>query len=93
MTKYTTLSEELNKLPRERQRLIELRAFQIHLEKFGLFRSELVENLYAHQPAVFKHRQNKSKTVKARKFTYSGQLLKTQKHINQLSNQQLTVSP
>jgi hypothetical protein len=35
MTQYTTLSEELNKLPRERQELIEIRASQIHLEEIG----------------------------------------------------------
>ncbi|BAZ85410.1 hypothetical protein [Dolichospermum compactum] len=47
MTKYTTLSEELNKLPKERRELIETRTSQIHLEeitlkhlreKLGLFR-------------------------------------------------------
>jgi len=52
MTKYTTLSEELNKLPRERQELIEIRASQISLEeitlkalreKLGLSQSELAE--------------------------------------------------
>ncbi|MFM7364060.1 MAG: hypothetical protein ACKO11_06075 [Cuspidothrix sp.] len=33
MTKYTTLSDELNKLPRKRQEFIEARASQIHLEE------------------------------------------------------------
>jgi hypothetical protein len=33
MTKYTTLSEELNKLPKERQELIEARTSQIRLEE------------------------------------------------------------
>ena len=36
MTQQTTLSEELNKLPRERQELIEIRASQIHLEEITL---------------------------------------------------------
>lgn len=36
MTKYTTLSEELNNLPRERQELIEARASQIRLEEITL---------------------------------------------------------
>jgi len=46
MTQYTTLSEELNKLPRERQELIEIR--------------ELAERLEVQQPAISKleRRQN-----------------------------------
>ncbi|MCV3216132.1 hypothetical protein OGM63_21910 [Plectonema radiosum NIES-515] len=36
MTKYTTLSEELNKLPRKRQELISARASQIRLEEITL---------------------------------------------------------
>ncbi|MEI6330408.1 MAG: XRE family transcriptional regulator [Pseudanabaena sp. ELA645] len=56
---YTTLSEELNKLPRERQELIAARASQIHLEeitlrhlreKLGLSQSELAERLEVQQP-------------------------------------------
>jgi Helix-turn-helix domain len=61
MTKYTTLSEELNKLPRERQELIEARTSQIRLEeitlrhlreKLGLSQSELAERLEVKQPAI-----------------------------------------
>lgn len=33
MTKYTTLSEELNQLPKERQEAIKSRAFQIYLKE------------------------------------------------------------
>lgn len=69
MTQYTTLSEELNKLPRERQELIEARASHIHLEeitlrhlreKLGLSQSELAERLEVQQPAISKleRRQN-----------------------------------
>jgi DNA-binding transcriptional regulator YiaG len=69
MTQYTTLSEELNKLPRERQEVIEARASQIHLEeitlrhlreKLGLSQSELAERLEVQQPAISKleRRQN-----------------------------------
>jgi predicted XRE-type DNA-binding protein len=69
MTNYTTLSEELNKLPTERQELIESRAFQICLEeitlrhlreKLGLSQAELAERLEVQQPAVSKleRRQN-----------------------------------
>ena len=69
MTQYTTLSEELNKLPRERQELIAARASQIHLEeitlrhlrdKLGLSPSELAERLEVQQPAISKleRRQN-----------------------------------
>ncbi len=36
MTKYTTLSEELNALPKEQQELIEIRASQIRLEEIIL---------------------------------------------------------
>jgi hypothetical protein len=36
MTKYTTLSEELNQLPRDRQELISARASQIRLEEITL---------------------------------------------------------
>ncbi len=69
MTKYTTLSEELSNLSRERQDLIEARASQIRLEeltlrhlreKLGLSQSELAERLEVQQPAVSKmeRRQN-----------------------------------
>jgi DNA-binding XRE family transcriptional regulator len=69
MTKYTTLSEELNKLPKERQELIEARTSQIRLEeitlqhlreKLGLSQSELAERLEVQQPAISKleRRQN-----------------------------------
>lgn len=69
MKKYTTLSEELSKLPRERQEFIEVRASQIHLEeitlrhlreKLGLSQAELAERLEVQQPAVSKleRRQN-----------------------------------
>ncbi len=69
MTKYTTLSEELSDLSRERQELIEVRASQIRLEeltlrhlreKLGLSQSELAERLEVQQPAVSKmeRRQN-----------------------------------
>ena len=69
MTKYTILSEELNKLPKERRELIETRTSQIHLEEItlkhlreelGLSQSELAERLEVQQPAVSKleRRQN-----------------------------------
>jgi hypothetical protein len=69
MTQYTTLSEELNKLPKERQELIAARASQIRLEeitlgylrgKLGLSQSELAERLEEKQPAISKleRRQN-----------------------------------
>ncbi|GAB4184226.1 MAG: hypothetical protein Fur006_21640 [Coleofasciculaceae cyanobacterium] len=69
MTKYTTLSEELNQLTTERQELIEARASQIRLEeitlrqlreKLGLSQSELAERLEVQQPAMSKleRRQN-----------------------------------
>jgi len=69
MTKYTTLSEELNNLSGERQELIKARASQIRLEeltlrhlreKLGLSQSELAERLEVKQPAVSKmeRRQN-----------------------------------
>ncbi|MEA5467322.1 XRE family transcriptional regulator [Spirulina sp. 06S082] len=69
MTKYTTLSDELNKLPKERQEAIEARASQILLEeitlkhlreKLGLSQSELAECLEVQQPAISKleRRQN-----------------------------------
>jgi DNA-binding XRE family transcriptional regulator len=69
MTKYTTLSEELNKLTTERQELIEARTFQIRLEeitlrhlreKLGLSQSELAKRLEVQQPAISKleRRQN-----------------------------------
>jgi DNA-binding transcriptional regulator YiaG len=69
MTQYTTLSEELNKLPLERLELIEVRASEIRLEeitlrhlreKLGLSQSELAERLEVQQPAVSKleRRQN-----------------------------------
>ncbi len=63
MTKYTTLSEELNKLTRERQKLIEARTSQLRLEeitlrhlreKLGLSQSELAEHLEVQQSAVSK---------------------------------------
>jgi plasmid maintenance system antidote protein VapI len=63
MTKYTTLSEELNKLSKERQELIEARASQIRLEeitlrrlgeKLGLSQSELAERIEVQQPAISK---------------------------------------
>jgi DNA-binding transcriptional regulator YiaG len=69
MRKYTTLSEELNALPKERQESIAARADQIRLEeitlrhlreKLGLSQSELAERLEVNQPAVSKleRRQN-----------------------------------
>ena len=69
MTEYTTLSEEFDMLPRERQECIEARASQIRLEeltlkylreKLGLSQSELAERLEVQQPAVSKleRRQN-----------------------------------
>jgi hypothetical protein len=36
VTKYTTLSKELNKLPRKRQELIEAKTSQIRLEEITL---------------------------------------------------------
>lgn len=63
MTKYTTLSEELNKLPKERQELIEARTSLLRLEeitlkhlleKLGLSQLELAEFLEVEQPAVSK---------------------------------------
>ena len=69
MKKYTTLAEELNALPNERQEAIEVRASQIRLEeltlrhlreKLGLSQAELAERLDVQQPAVSKleRRQN-----------------------------------
>ena len=69
MKKYTTLAEELNALPKERQEEIEVRASQIRLEeltlrhlreKLGLSQAELAERLEVQQPAVSKleRRQN-----------------------------------
>lgn len=69
MKKYTTLSEELNALPVERQESIAARASQIRLEevtlkhlreKLGLSQSELAERLEVKQPAISKleRRQN-----------------------------------
>jgi DNA-binding XRE family transcriptional regulator len=69
MPKYTTLSEELNALPLERQEAIETRVAQIRLEeitlkhlreKLGLSQSELAERLDVQQPAISKleRRQN-----------------------------------
>lgn len=63
MTQYTTLSEELNRLPNERKKLIELRTSQLrheemtlrHLqEKLGLSQSELAEHLKVSQLTVSK---------------------------------------
>jgi predicted transcriptional regulator len=60
---YTNLSEELKKLPKERQELITARSSQIRLEevtlqhlreKLGLSQSELAERLEVQQPAVSK---------------------------------------
>ena len=69
MKKYTTLAEELNALPKERQEVIKVRASQIRLEeltlrhlreKLGLSQAELAERLEVQQPAVSKleRRQN-----------------------------------
>jgi len=69
MPKYTTLAEELNALPEERQESIKARAVQIRLEettlkhlreKLGLSQSELAERLEVQQPAISKleHRQS-----------------------------------
>jgi DNA-binding XRE family transcriptional regulator len=69
MPNYTSLAEELNALPKERQELIEARADQIQLEeitlkhlreKLGLSQSELAERLEVKQPAISKleRRQN-----------------------------------
>ncbi len=69
MRQYTTLSEELNALPQERQESIATRASQIRLEeitlrhlreKLGLSQTELAERLEVKQPAISKleRRQN-----------------------------------
>jgi DNA-binding XRE family transcriptional regulator len=69
MLKYTTLAEELDALPRERQKSIEARADQIRLEeitlrhlreKLGLSQSELAQRMDVQQPAISKleRRQN-----------------------------------
>jgi predicted XRE-type DNA-binding protein len=69
MTKYTTLSEELNGLSEERQAAIETRAAHIRLEEMtlkhlreqlGLSQVELADRLEVQQPAVSKleRRQN-----------------------------------
>jgi DNA-binding XRE family transcriptional regulator len=69
MRKYTTLAEELNALPPERQTSIAARANQIRLEettlrhlreKFGLSQAELAQRLEVQQPAISKleRRQN-----------------------------------
>lgn len=69
MTKYTSLFEKLNALPKERRELIEERANQIRLEemtlrhlreKLGLSQSELAERLEVQRLAVSKleRRQN-----------------------------------
>ncbi len=69
MLKYTTITEELNALPPERQAAIESRVSQIRLEevtlrhlreKLGLSQSELAERLEVQQPAISKleRRQN-----------------------------------
>jgi DNA-binding XRE family transcriptional regulator len=63
MRKYTTLAEELNALPKERQESIAARANQIRLEqmtlrhlreKLGLSQSELAQRLEVQQPAISK---------------------------------------
>jgi DNA-binding XRE family transcriptional regulator len=69
MLKYTTLAEELNALPQERQKSIEARADLIRLEeitlrhlreKLGLSQSELAQRMDVQQPAISKleRRQN-----------------------------------
>jgi DNA-binding XRE family transcriptional regulator len=69
MTKYTTLTEELNALPPARQEAIETRVSLIRLEeitlrhlreKLGLSQSELAERLEVQQTAISKleRRQN-----------------------------------
>jgi predicted transcriptional regulator len=69
MRKYTTLAEELNALPKERQAAIAARASQIRLEeatlrhlreKLGLSQSELAARMDVQQPAISKleRRQN-----------------------------------
>jgi DNA-binding XRE family transcriptional regulator len=69
MLKYTTLAEELDALPQERQKSIEARANQIRLEeitlrhlreKLGLSQSELAQRMDVQQPAISKleRRQN-----------------------------------
>jgi predicted XRE-type DNA-binding protein len=69
MSKYTSLSDELNALPLERQAAISARANEIRLEeitlrhlreKLGLSQAELAERLEVQQPAVSKleRRQN-----------------------------------
>ena len=69
MTEYTTLSDKLNKLPRQRQETIELRASQVYIEestlrhlreKLGLSPSELAEHFEIYQPALsnLEHRHN-----------------------------------
>jgi DNA-binding XRE family transcriptional regulator len=69
MLKYTTLAEELDALPPERQKSIEARANQIRLEeitlrhlreKLGLSQSELAQRMDVQQPAISKleRRQN-----------------------------------
>jgi predicted XRE-type DNA-binding protein len=63
MSKYTSLTEELNTLPPKRRKYIEERAEQMRLEevtlkhlreKLGLSQSELAERLEIQQPAVSK---------------------------------------
>ena len=63
MRKYTTLAEELNALPPERQASIAARANQIRLEestlrhlreKLGLSQAELAQRLEVQQPAISK---------------------------------------
>jgi predicted XRE-type DNA-binding protein len=63
MRKYTTLAEELNGLPPERQASIAARSNQIRLEettlrclseKLGLSQAELVQRLEVQQPAISK---------------------------------------
>lgn len=69
MRKYTTLAEEMNALPQERQASIAARASQIRLEettlrhlreKLGLSQAELAQRLEVQQPAISKleRRQN-----------------------------------
>lgn len=69
MSKYTTLSEELNALPKERQESIEARVSQIRLEeitlrhlreKLGLSQSELAQRLEVQQPAISKLERRKN---------------------------------
>lgn len=44
MKKYTTLSEELNSLPKERQKSIEVRSAQIRLEEVDAALVEMVQD-------------------------------------------------